>query len=84
VSSIVEQGYAGMESKIKAISQRVKKHLPNSPNLLQIVWSAVEETLEGALSDLEKDVMACYGGKLQVPIQTKNIVAMLKSNAPSA
>jgi hypothetical protein len=79
----VDQGYAGMEGKIKAISQRVKKHLPNSPSLLKIVWSAVEETLQVTLSDLEKDVMACFGGKLKIPIPAQNIVAMVKSNAPS-
>lgn len=83
VASIIEAGYSGMEGKIKAISQRVKKHLPHNPNLLKIVWGAVEETLVGTLSELEKDVRACYKG-LKVPLPSQNIMALLKSNAPKA
>lgn len=81
VASIVEAGYSGMEGKVKAISQRVRKHLPNNPNLLKIVWSAIEETLEGTLSDLEKDVRACYKG-IKVPLPSQNILSLLKHNAP--
>jgi hypothetical protein len=81
VASIIEVGYSGMEGKIKAISQRVKKHLPNNPNLLKIVWSAVEEILEGTLSDLEKDTKACFKG-VKIPLPTQNIVTLIKNNAP--
>ena len=82
VIAVVEPGYQGMEGKIKAISQRVKKHLPNNPNLLKIVWGAVEETLETTLSELEKDVRACYGKAVKIPLPTQNIIALLKNNAP--
>lgn len=82
VAAIVEPGYQGMEGKVKAISQRVKKHLPGNPTLLKIVWGAVEETLEGTLSELEKDVRACYGKAVRVPLPAQNIAALLKHNAP--
>ena len=82
VAAVVEPGYHGMEGKIKAISQRVKKHLPNNPTLLKLVWAAVEDTLETTLSQLEKDVRACYGKDVKIPLPTQNIVALLKHNAP--
>eukprot|EP00892_Ulva_mutabilis_P005436 jgi/Ulvmu1/3264/UM151_0012.1 len=81
VASTVESGYAGIDKKIAAISQRVKKHLSSNPHLLKLVWVAVEESMRKALTQLDGDLAACYDG-VQPTMTWLGVEALIKQNTP--
>lgn len=81
VITTVETGYSGIDKKIAAISQRVKKHLSSNPHLLKLVWAAVEESMRKTLTQLDEDLTACYSG-VQVTMTWLGVEALIKQNTP--
>lgn len=77
----VESGYSGVDRKIVAVSQRVRKHFSANPHLLKLVWAAIEASLRRTLTDLEEDLSACYGD-VHVTMSWLGVEALMKQNTP--